>query len=174
MVHFLVAALFLFSSIAQAAVVPSGVPSIDVGNLHIASESTYSSSNTSGWFMLTGSGSPGASNFNPLYRNGDAYQVPAGFTTKCVSLEWGANGAGATMQLVADASAAITVGDTALTAGVFESGTSGIAAHANNTSNVYVAEPLIYNFDSEDYVGWQQITAATNFYIRIVCKEIAN
>lgn len=181
MVNFLILLSLLITLPAQAMVVPSGVPQLQLGGPEgahptiVTSENNlyHATQNTGGYFMLHSGGSPGINNFNPFYRSGVAYQVPNGYTTVCRDISHSCNTANCSMQLVSDTSA-IATNDTALTSGVFQYGASAQYGMRTITADKLYYRSFHYSFTSQTYPGYQAGTTSAYYQIELWCKEVAN
>lgn len=174
----------LFASTAWAAVQQGPVPQVNIGMSSDSSTSAPSggtaisindiflTANGSGWFTLSGGGSPGNNNFGPFWRSDSntPYQVPSGYTTKCINIKHMANGSNVAFQLVS-ATAQFAIGATSLTGGVYQGGASGVLMMLTGATGVQRSEDILYNFTQNTWPGWQELAAATNYYIRLTCKE---
>lgn len=184
MVNFLMFISLLIAGIAQAAVVPSGVPSITLGGYTAQTAShppaqgivQIDSSDTSTFTLYAGALTNGGSGVvYPFRKNGSIYSTHATKRTYCRSIRYRVGSASGGFQLM---SATATFADAAttgsLTGPVYQCGAAAAYCMSGNIgANVMVTEGLLYEFAAGAVFPGVQFSDNTQFYqVYLTCKEI--
>lgn len=168
----------LFAITANAGVVPSGVPSVGLGAIGATTSPVMhttldqlESTATRQVFSLYVGGVQSSGEYSPLYKNGTAYQVPAGKTAHCFNFRGSSATAGSAYQIVSDTAAISFSQNTALTSGLFQGGASTQYILATgSTANQLGAAPGIFSIAAERYAG-VEFAVSESYKISMDCFE---
>ena|ERR1700676_2215945 len=145
---------------------------VSFGGVDTSSNLTIPEANAQGYFSLNiGQGATSTNQYSPFYKNGVAYQVPAGKTCYVVGITACANSLGAGSQLVHSMSV-ITANAVTITSGVYQGGAAGLYVILSGavTQDVPTHWAYPYSFPSLAYPGAQ--LSALNYALTLICKEI--
>lgn len=144
---------------------------IQWGGVENTSTLTIPESNSDGYFAVYGGGTLTAGNFAPLYKNGTAYQVTGGTTFKAVKICVVADSSVQKVQIVSDTDA-ITQNDSALTAGVFQFGATGVYGLLTGSggSNNWQCYSSSFSIAASRYAGYQG-AGAVGYGVIVIGKE---
>lgn len=181
MVNFLIFVSLLIAGLAQAAVVPSGVPQAVLGSTASVSGSltvtpgAFTGTGTNGLFRVYAGDSSGAltaSNHYPFYKNGTAWQAGAN-GAYCFNMI-AANGTAQQQFQLSSDTVPIAFGATnaSLTAAKYQSGAAGRYVLVTNAGTSPVHTPIEgwWKFGANVYPAFQA-GASTNFFISMTCFE---
>lgn len=177
MVNVLIAFLFIFSSTAQAVVLPSGVPNVGLGAIGSTVDATSHfplgqfSASTRKIFSLYVGGTMAGAEYHPLYKDGVAYRVTNGTTAYCFNFRGSSATALAGYQIVSDTAVIAWSQASALTSGLYQGGDAGqYALNAGATINLKGAEPGVFAIASQRYVGIQTALSVV-YQVSMDCYE---
>ncbi len=172
----------LFSFNASAAIVPSGVPSIQLGGI---GSQLANSQATPGSVLVSGSDTAeftlyagtlslgGGGTVYPFKKNGVIYQVTAGKTARCSVVSHRVSSASGGWQLMSGtATFADATASGSVTGGVWQCGAAAVYCKAGHvTGNTTTVEGMQYVFGASTWPGFQGADNTQLYQISLVCHE---